>query len=386
MTTPPLANWTSTIGAAGAFEIWERAMALEAQGREVIHLEIGEPDFDTPLHIIKAAHRSMLAGRTRYESSAGSIGLRNAIVSFIKRTRGADVDVDQVMVTHGVKGTLFAALATCLNPGDEVLIPDPGLPGNREISSIVGATPVPYPLLLDDGFLPNIETLQRLVTDKTRAIILNYPSNPTGSLFPQDTLEALADFSKRNNLWVLADEIYYQLYFTEDAPPSIYNIDGMPERTILMDGFSKSYAMTGWRLGFGIWPKAIAPAAYHFILNNVSGVAPFIMDAGEAALNGPQDSVEQFREAFKQRCEYVSGRLADFGIKHHVPDAGMYIMLDMRHVDNLSELNYKLLNEGVALLPGTSMGAQGEGLLRLAFVQELSKLEIAMEKIGKILG
>ncbi len=361
-------------------------MALEAQGKSIVHLELGEPDFDTPPHIIEAAHAAMLAGRTRYESAAGALGLRKAIAAYLKRTRDIDVPHTQVFVTHGVKGTLYAALATCLDPGDEVLIPDPGLPGNREISVILGVDPVAYPLKVENGFLPIIADLQALVTDKTKAIVLNYPSNPTGSLFPQDTLEALADFAKRNNLWVLADEIYYQLYFTEDAPPSIYNITGMPERTILMDGFSKSYAMTGWRLGFGIWPESLCAAAGHFIVNNVSGVAPFIQDAGQAALEGPQDCVDEFRTAFKERCNYVSGRLTEFGIKHHVPDAGMYIMLDLRHVENLSERTYDLLNEGVALLPGTSMGQQAAGLLRLAFVQEMRQLETALDKIGKVFG
>jgi aspartate aminotransferase len=285
-----LAERMDRIGVEGAFNVLVKARALEAQGHDIIHLEIGEPDFPTPTHIIDAAKQALDEGWTHYGPPQGLPELREAIASYISRTRGIGVGPEHVCVVPGGKPIIFFPMMALLEPGDEVIYPNPGFPIYESMINFLGAKPVPIPLVEERGFSFDLNLLRARLSAKTKLLILNSPHNPTGGVIPAADIRAIAEMVRDRDLIVLADEIYSRIYFDE-APLSITTIPGMLEKTIILDGFSKTYAMTGWRMGYGVMPEWMVDPVNKLMVNSNSCTASFTQRAGIAALNGPQDEV-----------------------------------------------------------------------------------------------
>ena len=382
----PIATRSHSVTSGGAFDIWHKAMALEAAGQDIIHLELGEPDFDTPPHIMAAAEQAMRNGRTRYDGATGDRALRHEIAKYITASRGVPISAEHVVVTQGVKGGLFTALFALLEPGEEVLVPDPGYPMYHQILELFDNKSVPYPLRPENKFQPLAAEIESLITPQTKCVLLNSPANPTGTILSAETMGEIAALAVKYDLWVVADEIYYQIYFSADPPPSILSYEGMVERTILLDGFSKPYAMTGWRLGFAVCPPGLVQPMANIIVCNYSNVAPFIQDAGTAALTGSQACVKTMLNAYKSRRDLVMRHLDTFtGIDYIYPDGAFYLMLDVRALGDAKLLAEAFLAEGVALLPAASFGSQGEGFLRMAFTASAERLEEALQRMKGVL-
>ena len=385
LTPPPaLSSRSLRISEAGAFQVLARARELEAQGVDIIHLEIGELDFDTPAHIVEAGVASLRNGRTRYGPTEGTASLREAIADYVNRTRGTAVPPQHVIATPGVKGAIYFAIMGLIEAGDEVIVPDPGFPAYGAITRFAGGIPVPLPLRAENRFHPDLDELRSLLSQCTKMLIFSNPGNPTGAIFPMEILEAIAEMALEHNLWIVSDEIYAQLHFTESFPPSIFAIPGMAERTILMDGLSKAYAMTGWRLGFGIFPEPMTGPVLAMMLNDHSCLPLFVQDAGEAALRGPQDCVVAFRDELRVRRDLVVdafNRIPGIGCSN--PEGAFYVMLDISNLGGItaSAFTDQLLVEGVSLLPGSILGQHGEGQVRLAYTVARNQLEIALARI-----
>src|SRR5580700_6670911 len=295
-----LAERMNRIGVETAFEVLVRARALEAQGRDIIHLEIGEPDFDTPRHIVEAGKQALDQGWTHYGPTQGLPELREAIASYICRTRGIRVGAEHVCVVPGGKPIIFFPLMALLEPGDEVIYPNPGFPIYESMINFLGAKPVPIPLVEERGFSFDLNLLRDRLSPKTKLLILNSPQNPTGGVIPADDIRAIAEMVRDRDLMVLSDEIYSQIYF--DQPPlSIASVPGLLEKTIILDGFSKTYAMTGWRLGYGVMPEWLVEAVTKLMVNSNSCTATFTQRAGVAALKGPQDGAARMVAEFQRR-------------------------------------------------------------------------------------
>ena len=364
----------------GAFGVWEKAMELERQGRKIIHLEIGEPDFDTPAHIVEAAHKGMLTGRTRYSATAGEWHLREAIARYLNSSRDIDVIPERVMVTPGVKGALAYTMLSLVEAGDEVLLPNPGYPPYKELVAYANGNQVFYELKQADGYQIDSAEIASKITPRTKVIVLNSPSNPTGTLLNRQSLEIVADLAKKHDLWVISDEVYFQMHYTEDRPISIYELPDMAERTILMDGFSKTYAMTGWRLGYAVIPLDLVDSYCKMMVSTHSSLPPFIQDAGAVALNSSQDCVYKMVAAYKRRRDLTYAALNTMpSIETVYPDGAFYILMDIRKTGLDSEtLAYKILEQGAALLP------QGDDYLRIAFVESETAMEQALEIVRRV--
>jgi aspartate aminotransferase len=379
-----LANRVSRLGVEGAFEVLSRARALEAQGRSVIHLEIGEPDFETPRHIVEAGKRALDEGWTHYGPTQGDPDLRAAIAQHVGRTHGIAVDASEVCVTPGAKPILFFAMLALVEAGDEVIFPDPGFPIYESLIRFCRATPVSLPLLEDRGFSFDLDALQQRLTERTRLIIINSPQNPTGGVIPAGDVRALADLVRDRNILVLSDEIYARIHFGAESPLSIASLDGMKEKTILCDGFSKVYAMTGWRLGYGIMPRGLVEAINKLMVNSNSCTASFTQRAGIAALTGPQESCEQMVAEFRRRRDvFCAGLNTIPGFRCAIPEGAFYAFPNITGTGRGSkELADALLTEaGVACLSGTAFGALGEGYLRFSMANSIECLEEAVERI-----
>ncbi|MDQ6670227.1 MAG: pyridoxal phosphate-dependent aminotransferase, partial [Chloroflexota bacterium] len=295
------------IGQETAFEVLVRARALEARGRSVVHLEIGEPDFDTPSHIIAAGQQALEEGYTHYGPGAGLPELRKSVSGYLQRWRGLDVDPSRVVVTPGGKPVMFFAIMALINPGDEVIYPDPGFPIYESMTRFVGGTAVPMPLREERRFRFDPDEFRSLVTDRTRLIIINSPHNPTGGVLTHSDLEVIADVSRERNIVVLSDEIYARILYTGEHE-SIASFEGMLDRTIILDGWSKTWAMTGWRLGFGVYPAELMPHVERLISNTVSCTASFTQRAAIAALDGPQEAVTRMVDEFSvRRAAIIAG-------------------------------------------------------------------------------
>ncbi|HVG96884.1 MAG TPA: pyridoxal phosphate-dependent aminotransferase [Chloroflexota bacterium] len=382
---PVLAERMQRLGTEGAFEVLARARALEAEGRRVVHLEIGEPDFDTAPHIVAAAGAALAAGQTHYGPSAGLPEVRRAIARYVARTRGIDVDPDAVVVTPGAKPILFFTILATVNAGDEVLLPDPGFPIYESVVRYLGATPVPVPLYQERNFRFDPDELRRRVTDRTRLIIINSPHNPTGGVLTPSDLQAVAEIAVERDLWVLSDEIYSRLLYAGEHH-SVATLPGMAERTVILDGFSKTYAMTGWRLGYGVAPPALAPALTRLQVNVTSCTAGFVQLAGVAALEGPQDGVEAMLAEFGRRRELVVGALNDVpGVRCLDPGGAFYVFprIEVPGLSAREVADSLLAEEGVAVLAGTAFGAQGEGFLRLSFANSQAELREGVARIRR---
>ena len=444
----------SELQSEGAYAVLAAANALEATGRDIVHLEIGQPGFPSPPHVVDAgvaaikggqtkcvversprplfpssSHPSIRAhagtvdrvGRTlfdtfpmpapltcrspsstyvvyvrrlpstrRYSAPDGTPGLRDAIARYVTRTRGVDVAPDEVVVGPGAKPGLFFPALALLNPGDEVVYPDPGFPTYKAMIQVAGGVGVPVPLR-PDGASFDMDAMRAAVTEKTKLIVLNSPANPTGGVMPAEDVETIAQLAMENDAWVLTDEIYSRLVYPEGGgeAPSVFALPGMKERTILVDGFSKTYCMTGWRLGWAVMPVPLARKVELLIVHSVGCTATFTQAAGVAALEGPQDSVDAMREEYQQRRDFVVGALNDIpGVTCPVPAGAFYAFPDVSAFGMSSKEVADLLLEegGVAVLPGTDFGANGEGKIRLSYVGDMTVLEEGMKRISETLG
>ena len=373
----------------GAYHMLARAQALEAGGREVVHLEIGQPDVPTFGNVAQAGIRAIQEGHTRYNPPAGVVALREAIAGDAGRRRGIEVQPSQVVVGPGAKPALFFPTLALVRPGDEVIYPDPGFPTYQAMIGVAGGVPVPVPLREETDFSFDLAVFDRVVSDRTRMIILNSPSNPTGGVLPMPVLEHIADAAQRHDAWVLSDEIYARMAFDGVPVPSIVTLPGMRERTVICDGFSKTYAMTGWRLGFGIMPEPLAERVALLLTHSIGCTATFTQYAGLEALAGPQDQVEVVMAEYQRRRDVlVAGLNAIPGVTCRLPQGAFYAFPNVTAFGRSSDwmANYLLEEAGVAVLPGTAFGAGGEGYLRLCFANSTENIQIALERITAALG
>jgi aspartate/methionine/tyrosine aminotransferase len=374
------------LGTETAFEVLAKARALEAQGKEIIHLEIGEPDFDTPRHIVEAGIDALREGYTHYGPTPGLPELREAIARNSREVRGINTDPAQVVVTPGAKPIMFYLLLALGEPGVEVVYPNPGFPIYESMIRFSGATPVPMRLLEEKSYHPDLDDLANRITERTRLIILNSPENPCGSALSRDELQRIADLVKQHDgVYVLADEIYKDILYTGEHH-SIAAFPGMAERTIILDGFSKSYAMTGWRLGYGIMPEELVPHVTRLAVNSVSCAASFSQRAAIAALDGPQDDVRTMVSEFAQRRRLITDGLRSIpGLNCPEPEGAFYVFPSI-HGTGLtsSEFEARAMNEaGVALLSGGAFGEFGEGYVRLSYANSQENIHKAVENLDR---
>ena len=379
-----LASRMDRIGTETAFEAAARARALEATGREVVHLEIGEPDFDTPRHIKDAAARALLdEGMTHYTAAEGIRPLREAIAADVKRWKGIGASPDQVVVTPGAKPIMFYAMLALIEDGDEVIYPNPGFPIYESMARYVGGTAVAAPLREENEFRMDVSQVEGLVTDRTRLIIFNSPHNPTGSTMSEDDIREIARIANEHDLMVLADEIYGRLQY-EGKPLSIATLPGMAERSITLDGFSKTFAMTGWRLGYGIVPEWLLPSYSRLVINSVSCTNAFAQAGAIAALTGPQDEPNAFREEFiARRSLIVAGLNAIEGVSCVMPHGAFYAFPNVGSFGRSSVeiADHLLYDGGVCGLSGTAFGRYGEGYLRFSYANSQANIRKALERI-----
>jgi aspartate/methionine/tyrosine aminotransferase len=386
--TVAFAQRTDGLRLEGAYQVLARAQELEAQGKKIVHLEIGEPDFPTPENIGRAAARAIAEGKTHYNPSAGIRELRAAIAADASQRRGLTILPEQVVVSPGAKPNLFFPALALVNPGEEVVYPDPGFPTYEAMIRVTGGVGRPVPLLESNGFSIDRDVLARLVNARTRLIIINSPGNPTGGVIPQDDLEFIAELAQRNDCWVLSDEIYSRIVFEQRAVPTIAALPGMRERTIILDGFSKTYAMTGWRLGYGIMPERLAERVSLLLNHGIGCTAHFTQIAGIEALTGPQDSVDRMVAEFQRRRERIVDGLSRLrGVRCRKPEGAFYVFPNIEATGLTSEdFAARMLEGGVALLPGTAFGEHGRGYVRLAFTNSLEAIDRALESMDTVLS
>ena len=378
-----LAQRMSRLGTETAFEVLAKAKALEAQGKSIIHLEIGEPDFDTPDNIREAAVKAIQAGETHYTPSPGTIEHRKVIAEYMSRTRGLDFTMDEVVVTPGGKPVMFFAILALIDEGDEVIYPNPGFPIYESMINFVGGKAVPIPLREEREFAFDIEEFKNLITDKTKMVIINSPQNPTGGILTKEDIIKIAEIVKGKDIWVLSDEIYSRLIF-EGEHFSIAQVPGMKDQTIILDGYSKYYAMTGWRAGFGIMNKELAPHIAKLMTNSNSCTNSFVQKGCIEALTGPQDSVDKMKAEFLARREIIVDGLNTIkGFSCIIPHGAFYAFPNITKTGMTSkELNDHLLYKaGVASLAGTAFGDYGEGYLRFSYANSRDNIKEAIKRI-----
>ncbi|HVG55582.1 MAG TPA: pyridoxal phosphate-dependent aminotransferase [Vicinamibacterales bacterium] len=381
-----LAKSMSRIGIESAFEVLQRARALEAQGKKIVHLEIGQPDFPTPKHVIEAGKKALDEGWTGYGPTPGFPDFRDAIAEYISTSRGISVSGKNVMVVPGGKPIMFFSMMAVLEPGDEVIYPNPSFPIYESMINYLGATPVPVPLVETRGFSFDLETFRQKLSPRTKMVILNSPANPTGGMIPREDLAQIAAMLRDRDVLVLSDEIYSRICYGVE-PASITQFDGMLDKTIILDGFSKTYSMTGWRLGYGVMPLWLADAVDKLMVNSNSCTASFTQRAGLAALKGPQDDVDRMVTEFRRRRDVIVKGLNEIpGFRCVVPDGAFYVFPNVSGTGMSSkELADLLLNEaGVACLSGTAFGSYGDGYLRFSYAASLENIQDALDRIRKV--
>jgi len=376
------------LGTETAFEVLAKAKALEAQGRDIVHLEIGEPDFDTPDNIRKAAEKALWQGYTHYGPSAGLMEVREAVCEYFAKDRGVQYTPDQVVLTPGGKPIIFLPILALVDHGDEVIYPNPGYPIYESAINFAGGKAVPLVYREERDFRFDMAELEAKISPKTKMLILNSPANPTGGVLEESDLKRIAELCVKNDVVVLSDEVYCKIIY-EGKHHSIATYPGMKERTILMDAHSKTYAMTGWRLGFAAMPKPIAEKFTKLNTNVYSHATTFVQLAGIEALRGPQDKVKEMVATFdKRRHAIVDGMNKIKGWKCLLPKGAFYVFPNITGTGMKSkELADKLLNEaGVACLSGTCFGAHGEGFLRFSYANSLTNIEKALDRIKGVLA
>ncbi len=377
----------SWLGTETAFEVLARCKKLEAQGKSIIHLEIGEPDFDTPKNICEAAIKAIHDGHTHYCPSAGIPKAREVVAQYVSRTRGVDVLPDNVVIMPGVKPLVFDVILALINPDDEVIVPNPGYPAYESVVSFIGAKPVPLRFREENNFRFLIDELKELVTPKTRMVVINSPQNPTGGLLTKEDLEAIYELAEKHDLWIMADEIYSRILYDVEFQ-SIGSIPGALKRTILLDGMSKTYAMTGWRLGYAVAPPKLAEHLAKLAINNFSCTTTFAQFALIEALTGPQDDVDRMVAEFKRRLdEIVDGINKIEGMRCLKPLGAFYVFPNITETGMKSADLAELLLEqtGVAGLSGTAFGEYGEGYLRFSYANSVENIKEALSRIEKAL-
>jgi aspartate aminotransferase len=381
-----LAERMSHIGTESAFEVLAKARALEKQGKSIIHLQIGEPDFPTPAHVVAAGQQALAEGWTKSGPTPGLPELREAIARYISTTRGIEVLPENVCVVPGGKPIMYFSMTALLNPGDEVIYPDPGFPIYESLIHFLGAKAMPVPLVESRGFSFDLDVLEKSLSPRTKLVILNSPANPTGGVIPREDLKKIADLVRDRDLVILSDEIYSRIWY-ETKPESITQFPGMVEKTIILDGFSKTYSMTGWRLGYGVMPKWIADAVNLMAVNATSCTASFTQRAGLAALQGPQDSVDAMVREFKKRRDAMVQALNTIpGFRCSLPAGAFYAFPNITGTKMSSkDLEAFLLTEaGVACLSGTAFGRHGDGFLRFSYANSLANIMEAIDRIRKV--
>jgi aspartate aminotransferase len=382
-----LAGSVERLGTESAFAVLARARELERQGISVVHLEIGQPDFPTPGHVIDAATAAMERGETGYTPSAGVAEFREVVADELARTREIDVVPDRVLIANGAKLLLFLTILATCDPGDEVVYPDPGFPIYESAIRWAGAVPVPLTLRDQLDFSFSLDELRDLLGKRTKLVVVNSPNNPTGGVTSADDLRAAAELILETSAWVLSDEVYRRIVYGLE-PASIASVPGMLERCVLLDGLSKTYAMTGWRCGYAAVPAPLVDPLTRLITNSVSCVPGFVQAAGIAALTGPQDSVGAMVEEFRQRRDLVvAGLNAMPGVSCRTPQGAFYAFPNVsRTAIPSEELADRLLEEaGVALLAGEGFGAQGKRHLRISYANSRDQLQLALDRIRAFL-
>jgi len=378
-----IAAGVQRLGTETAFKVLAKAKQLEAKGESIIHLEIGQPDFPTPANICAAGKQAIDDGLTGYGPTCGLPDFRELIAEHVAESRGIDVNASQVVVTPGGKPVMFFTLLALVEPGDEVIYPDPGFPIYRSLIDYIGAKGVPMPLIEANDFSFDVDHLKTIVTDNTRLLILNSPQNPTGGILSRDDLKAVADLCVKHDVMILTDEIYSRLLY-EDQFESITQFEGIPERAVILDGFSKTYSMTGWRLGYGIYPEWLVDSIERLMVNSNSCTATFTQKAGMEALNGPQDPVDEMREAFQGRRNFIVKGLNQIpGISCRASKGAFYAFANVSELPLPSkELEGRLLEEaGVACLAGDGFGKNGEGFLRFSYANSIENIGEALNRI-----
>lgn len=383
-----LADRTSVLGTEAAFEVLSKAKELERSGIKVIHMEIGEPDFSSPFRVINSAITAMNQGNTKYCAADGLINAKEVIANHASRLREIEFTHDEVVITPGAKPILFYSMLACINPGDEVIYPNPGFPIYESLVHFCGGKPVPVPVEeIDDNFSIDINKLEQLISNKTKMLILNSPHNPTGGILKKYDLEEIAHLCIKNDLLVISDEVYNKIYYDE-KPISIASLPFMKERTIIVDGFSKTFSMTGWRLGFGLMPKGLIPHITRLIINNNSCTPPFIQLAGiEALLNCSSHTEEMVKEFAKRRNMLVKGLNSLSGFRCHKPKGAFYAFPNVNGTGiSSSVLASELLEKaGVATIDGASFGKYGQNHLRLSYATSMDNICEAINRIDMYL-
>jgi aspartate aminotransferase len=383
------ASRTAHLKPEGAYQVLAQAQALEASGQDILHLEIGQPDFETFDNIRLAGMRAIAEGYTRYTPPNGITALREAIARDAGQRRGVDIHPSQVVVSPGAKPDLFFPILALVEPGDEVIYPDPGFPSYEAIIHAAGGNPVPVPLVEQRSFSFDLEAFHQLLSPRTRLVILNSPGNPTGGVIPGADLVEIARAAQKYDFWVLSDEIYMRLAYDGLKAPSIASLPGMMDRTIIVDGFSKTYAMTGWRLGFGIMPRSLAQVVELLLTHSVGCTAEFTQVAGLEVLNAPQDQAEAMVHEYQARRDaIVAGLNAIPGITCQRPQGAFYVFPNIKSIGLPSNQLAGILLEkaGVAVLPGSDFGQHGEGYLRLTYANSLDNIRQALDRIGKLVA
>jgi aspartate/methionine/tyrosine aminotransferase len=381
-----IADAVSRLGSESAFEVLARAKALEAEGKRVVHMEIGEPDFDTPAHIKEAGIQAIRDNYTHYSPSAGIIQLRDVIADYAAKFRHVDpFSAENVVVSPGAKPIIWNILSAILSPGDEFVYFDPAYPAYASCANYLGATVVPIPLHEEKDWRMDLDELERRVSDKTRAVMINSPHNPTGGVLTKSDLERIAQLAQRHDFLVIADEIYSRNFY-ESEFVSMVTIPGMRERTIIVDGFSKAYAMTGWRLGYAIMPPQLAKIVTLFNNNTFSCIPVFVQHAGIAALLGPDEPVKRMNETFRQRRDrLVNGLNSIPGVSCTMPEGAFYAFPNVKKVtsDDKALASFLLQEGGVACLGGSAFGAAGKGYLRFSYAASIDDIDYALQQMAR---
>ena len=380
---------TAHLKQEGAYAVLFKAQTLEAQGKEIIHLEIGQPDFQTFPNIGMGGIRAITNGETRYNPPAGVPALRAAIAQDAGERRGISVRPEQVIVGPGAKPLIYFPVMALVEPGDEVIYPDPGFPSYSAIIKLAGGVPVPVPLLEEKDFSFDLAAFDASINPRTRLVILNSPSNPTGCIIPPGDLAHILQAAEQNGCWILSDEIYMRLIYGDEPAVSIAALPGARERTIIMDGFSKTYAMTGWRLGYGVMPESLAEKVGLLLTHTVGCTATFTQLAGVEALTGPQEQVEAVRIEYQRRRDLIVDGLNKIpGVTCRSPQGAFYVFPNIKSFGKSSDdlADYLLNQAGVAVLPGTAFGKYGEGYLRLCYANSYERIQQALERLEKALA
>ncbi len=383
-----LAERMGRLGTETAFEVLAKAKRLEAEGMDIVHLEIGEPDFDTPQNVVKAATDALAHGYTHYCPSPGLPAVRARIAEEVSRTRGISVTGDNVVITPGAKPVMFYVIVALVDEGDEVLYPNPGFPIYESMIRFVGGVPVPMRLHESRDFNIDVDEVARQITPRTRLMVVNSPNNPCGSIIAREEMKALANLARKHDIMVLSDEVYSRFLY-EGEHCSIASFPGMKERTIILDGFSKTFAMTGWRIGYGVMPQELVEPISRLVTNSVSCTATFTQMAAVEALDGPQNDVDNMVAEFKRRRSIIVEGLNRLpGVRCRMPRGAFYAFPNIQGTGMSSrEFADRLLEEaGVACLAGESFGEYGKGYIRFSFANSAENIKKALDRIGKFLS